>query len=141
MTYQEIKDLYNCLDTETRWKFLFYLFGYRRSENNGFKKFVNGQYTWYRPDGSVIYLWKGQTFPFFETKSSPVWFRDGVSKKLENNDFSFAVRESLKEYAEDNGIVDKLLDPMFYFKLPFVEQVFILYLAYKKLDNSGENHV
>jgi len=66
MNYQEIKDIYKNLDAETRWMFLFGLFGYRYEENHGLRRFFKGKYTWYRPDGKRAKTYPDQKLPFME---------------------------------------------------------------------------
>lgn len=131
MNYQEIKNTYNALDAKTRWIFLLELFGYKRIENHGLKRFFNGKFTWYRPDGKIVPMYLGEELPTYEIMSL-TWFQNGVNRKLQDSNFSESIQKALTEYFNNEG--DKLEkkyfnNPMFYSVIPFVSQVFILFLA------------
>lgn len=133
MNYKEIKDSYEYLDSEARWEFLFGLFGYKRAENHGFRKFMNGKYSWYRPDGTLIRLLDSVEFPFIEVMKKMSWLQDGVIKKMQDANFTACMMDAIEEYVNnESDESSKFLNPMFYFLLPIKEQVFILFLADKK---------
>jgi len=65
---------------------------------------------------------------------SPAWFRNMVVEKLRDNKFDCCMRRAIIDYFENDckGLErEHLENPMFYFSLSFVTQVFILFWADK----------